>query len=97
MKKVVATAFLLVLMASSAFAGQREVAICFSYLVGDTSTMDGGICKGKTLKNMYDEGWHVAHMITGLPSQFGFLLERETLPKAHPVENSSPKKDKTRK
>lgn len=59
----------------SATKPRYEGTICFSYLAGDTQELDGGKCDKKTTNQMYEEGWRLVQVITGL-SKMGFLFER---------------------
>jgi len=94
MKKVLGAVTLIVLMASSAVAVERQVTFCTSYTIGDDAKLDGGLCDNKSIKEMYANGWHLIQMVSGITAKFGYMFEKEEQP-APP--NTNKKTDKTKK
>lgn len=45
-------------------------------VLGDSETLNGGECHGKTLPEMNKLGWRLIQVVGGLQSGFGMILEK---------------------
>ena len=44
--------------------------------LGDSVTLNGGKCQGRTLIQMNKKGWKVIQVVTGLNRSFGMVMEK---------------------
>ena len=73
--------------ASSAAMAGKEATICFAKTdcsnrfspasAGDSTALCSGQCDGRTLSEMYEDGWTLIQIIENLNTSFGFVFERE--------------------
>ena len=91
-KMILSSVVGLVLVSSFSFGKSVEQTICFSQedigsypnskkrmymaILGDTATLNGGKCQGKTLPQMNKLGWRLIQVVGGLQSGFGMVLEK---------------------
>ena len=56
-----------------------EQTICFSFTIGDSTKLENGDCRGKTLTKMNEEGWELTNVVTGLGGSvsFGYIFTRK--------------------
>jgi len=101
MRKVISIIICVLCISATNAFGKNECTICFSQkalpksgqyqfymgVLGDDVSLSGGKCEGKTIQQMYDDGWRLIQVVSGLDQSFGIVFEKESKESKVPAKN----------